>query len=324
MRNKKLDIIIPCLNERQQLGRTLQALLIHMRAFEYDYDIILIDNGSTDGSPELAREIGIKTKIKPNCSISELRNFGAANLSGDFIAFIDADIEITEEWARTISDFVRRTNENALILTGSPCLRPPDASLLEKHWFNGKEFSEANLNSGNLVTTRRLFEKISGFDTAMPSGEDWDFCDRAKANGAFMRVDYGLKVYHHGFPKDLIQFLRREYWHGMGDFISLKHFIKSKPAILAVLAGLFMTMSLFSLLILNSYNLVIICLVWLLAVSFVISTKRSENIWQIPGNLLLAVLYIFARLGSFIRTILETVSSMFGRLQKILGNLFLN
>lgn len=301
MQNNKLSIIIPCLNERVHLEKTLPSLIRNMSLFEYKFEILLIDNGSNDGSTELADSLGITTIIKPDFTISMLRNLGVDCQSADFLVFLDADVEITDKWVKALSNFVETIDKDALIITGSPCLRPSNASLLERHWFNGREFSDEALNSGNLITTKRLYRKAGGFDPKMITGEDWDFCFRAKNNGATIKVDPSFRVYHHGFPKTPIQFFRRELWHGQGDFVSFASFVKSKPGIVAVLNVLFLAISISYVIIANSYITLILYLLALSGLAAFISIKRSNKAWQVPGNTILAILYIYARSGSLIK-----------------------
>lgn len=310
METKMLTIMIPCLNERLHLERTLRSLIINMKLSKYPYDILVIDNGSTDGSQQIAKNMGVNTIVKLNCSISELRNLGARSSLSPFLAFIDADVEITAAWTQAITSFIIMTCPTDLIITGATYLRPPNASILENHWFNGKEFRESHINGGNLITTRYLFDKIGGFDPSLPTGEDWDFCSRAEMSGATIRVDHRFKVYHHGFPKNALSFFRREVWHGQGDFLSLKSFRKSKPAVLAIANGVFLIASLLSFILANSPNLIFAYLLGLAALTLTISLRRSIRLWQVPGNALLASIYLYARLCSFITVVPKLMPRM--------------
>jgi glycosyltransferase involved in cell wall biosynthesis len=299
--NNEVDIIIPSYNEGRNLERTLNAILNYSRNSIFHYNILVVDNGSEDDSQEIAKNFATSVVVKPGVSIAELRNVGASLLSGDIIAFLDGDVEVTEGWFDALSFFADHAVSETNIVTGATVLRPPNSSLIEKLWFNGKNFSKNYINSGNLVTTREFFNRVGGFNPVLKSGEDWDFCSRAVLKGGTVKINPNFKAYHHGFPKTLSAFFRREIWHGEGDFISLSCFKKSKPALLAVFNGIFLMIWAGACYISNNLFVFISYPIWLFMISLYISYKRSEAIWQIPGNMILAVTYIFGRLGACIK-----------------------
>jgi glycosyltransferase involved in cell wall biosynthesis len=301
-----VDIIIPCLNESLHLGRTFQAIADHLAPFSGTaYNVLLVDNGSTDGSQELARQWGVKVHEKEGCNVSELRNFGAGQLTGDYLAFLDADIEISAEWAKRMAEFVCTTPPDALIVTGAPCERPARASWVERHWFNGKGFSEqAYVNSGNLISTRTLFRKIGGFNSALTTGEDWDFCYRAKKSGGRLQIDRRFKVFHHGFPKTIRSFYARETWHGRGDAQNLESFMRSKPALVSTVCGVLLSVWVVALLWAPSAWALASYPALLLAVSAFMAKKRSSDVRRLPGNILLAMVYLAARFKAVAASVL--------------------
>jgi GT2 family glycosyltransferase len=260
------------------------------------YNVLIVDNGSTDGSQEIARQWGVKVCEKEGCHVSVLRNFGADQLAGDYLAFLDADIEITPEWARRMDEFIRETPPDALIVTGAPCERPARASWVERHWFDGKSFSEqVYVNSGNLITTRALFRKTGGFNPALTTGEDWDFCYRAKKAGGSLRIDRRFKVFHHGFPKTIRSFYAREAWHGEGDAQDLRSFLRSKPALVSTALGIAMFVWVIALLGSPTPWTLAFYPALLLAVSVFMAAKRNSDKRKLPGNVLLAMVYLAAR-----------------------------
>ena len=84
----RLAVIIPALNEEQSIGRVIEAIPQHLAP-----NIVVVDNGSTDGTAEVARAHGARVVSEPH------RGYGAACLAGlaalrdaDIIAFLDADL----------------------------------------------------------------------------------------------------------------------------------------------------------------------------------------------------------------------------------------
>jgi hypothetical protein len=88
--------------------------------------------------------------------------------------------------------------------------------------------SSKYINSGHLITSRSLFEKIGGFDELLETGEDYAFGMAASQLNADIINNPKLAVVHKGYPKTVYQFMRREMWHGRGDCTSLKRLLGSK------------------------------------------------------------------------------------------------
>ena len=297
---KQIDIIIPCLNESKYLPKTLAALKSLAKGSKLQANVIVVDNGSTDNSRKIAKDFGIKVMMHEGVSIGKLRNIGAYSSSGDFLIFLDADIEITNTWMSALSSFISSTNKNEFIVTGYQCQASPHGSMLERYWFGNIRPSPNYINSGNLITTRKLFEAIKGFNVFLETGEDWDFCQRAKESGAKIAPNPNFKVYHLGFPKTVKSFFLRELWHGYGDCNTLTRFIKSKPAILGFFAGTLSFFGIFMLICFKSPTTFLLFLVFLLVIGTMFSIKRSKRIWQMPINIFFAIIYIYARFGSLL------------------------
>ena len=208
--NNQIDIIIPCLNESEYLSKTLQALTKLTKNLSCKVNIILMDNGSTDNSLEIAKNFNIKSKIKKNIPIGKLRNLGVSYMRGDILVFLDADVEITPQWVSALFDFVAITEKNDLIISGFRCACPVNNNLLQRCWFNSAKTNSNYINSGNMVTTRNLFKITGGFDPTLTTGEDWDFCQRAKKKGGIIRPNPLFLTYHNGYPKTITLFFFRE------------------------------------------------------------------------------------------------------------------
>ena len=174
-------MIVPCLDAEQTLPQCLDAV----RANDYPPDrveLILVDNGSRDRSPALARERGATVLSRPGASIGALRNAGAAAARGDVLAFLDADCVPRPHWLR---EGVRALQQ-APGVVGYPYDAPDDASWVERAWFAQRQPGRrevAGLSGGNMLVPRELFQRIGGFDEALRTGEDAEFCTRARRHG---------------------------------------------------------------------------------------------------------------------------------------------
>jgi len=156
--------------------------------------------------------------------------------SHELLVFIDADVVITHRWTQTLLQHYDRYLEQPLFIAGHQYIVRQNGTWIEKHWFGN--IQDKLLNGGNIITTSQAFAVIGGFDGTLKTGEDYDFCSRALAAECSYLDDKGYEAIHLGFPRTLAHFIKREYWHGEGDFKSLSLFAKSPVAIIAVLYSL--------------------------------------------------------------------------------------
>ena len=85
------SVIIPAYNEEAWLPATLDALQNSMKEIDLSGEVIVIDNNSTDRTPEIAGVHGATVVFEPMNQISRARNAGARAAKGQFLVFLDAD-----------------------------------------------------------------------------------------------------------------------------------------------------------------------------------------------------------------------------------------
>ena len=101
-----LSVIIPARNEAEHLPSCLEALHRLRGVDDELIEIILVDNGSTDATAEIARRAGVLVLESEEGTIAKLRNLGASAARAPLLAFVDADCTVTERWAeRALEDF---------------------------------------------------------------------------------------------------------------------------------------------------------------------------------------------------------------------------
>ena len=92
-----VSFVIPAKNEVGYIDRCLDAIQ-KMKTLDMKIEIVVVDNGSTDNTIDIVKAYGAIVATKNNGTIGSLRNFGARLSSGDFIAFLDADCIVPEDW----------------------------------------------------------------------------------------------------------------------------------------------------------------------------------------------------------------------------------
>src|SRR6478672_1691757 len=90
------SFIIPAYNEEQLLGRTLAALTAAARALGQPFEIVVVDDASTDRTAAIAREHGARVVPVRHRQIAATRNAGARSANGEMFVFIDADTVVTD------------------------------------------------------------------------------------------------------------------------------------------------------------------------------------------------------------------------------------
>ncbi len=188
----KLSVVIPCLNAAATLGVQLAA--VAAQAWDGDWEVIVADNGSTDGSQGVVegyrdRLPGLKlVDAADRRGQAHARNLGAAAATGDAFLFCDADDEVAPGWLAALGrelakhDFVacRYDNEKLNPVWVQRTHLNPQRDGLTRYDY--PPFLP-HAGGGGLGVTRRAHEAVGGFDETLPALEDTDFCWRLQLAG---------------------------------------------------------------------------------------------------------------------------------------------
>jgi glycosyltransferase involved in cell wall biosynthesis len=223
---KSASVIIPAFNEEMHIKETLKALLINK-----ELEIIVVDNGSTDLTAEIATQLGARVLDFPSGTIAAVRNHGVKNSNSEILIFIDADVRVSHRWHEMLNTVIQKLHESPLMVTGTRVQPSEKDNVLSKYWFSElANYSAPYINSGHMITTRKLFDKIDGFSDNLETAEDYDFCKKATKAGAVIHDNPDLVVMHDGYPDSLAGFIQRERWHGRQDVKNMRLFLDSKIA----------------------------------------------------------------------------------------------
>jgi len=235
-----VTFIIPVKNDAQRLQRCLASVAANPGVCE----VIVVDNGSTDGSPAVGRAAGARVLSAPGRSVAELRNEAATIARGDLLAFVDADHEIAASWLAAALDAMRPAEVGA---AGALYVAPANGNWVQRTYgaLRGRTVGRGDtrwLGSGNLIVRRVVFETIGGFDETLETCEDVDFCQRLRAAGWRLVADERLVSVHHGDPSTLAGLFRAERWRGRDNLrvtLRTRVTIRDLPSIVAPLVVAF-------------------------------------------------------------------------------------
>jgi glycosyltransferase involved in cell wall biosynthesis len=177
-----ISFIVPAYNEEAELPGTLRA--IHTAAAGYEYEIALVNDGSTDATAAIGEQLGARVISIERRQIAAARNAGARAARGDVFIFVDADTRIGPEHVRGAIDALSQGfsgGSGRLAFDGEI---PPWGKVMF-HVFSTLYFG-LNLGAGALLfTTRENFFAVGGFDEIYFAGEEVFFTIALKRLGKF-------------------------------------------------------------------------------------------------------------------------------------------
>ncbi len=220
-----VSIIIPTYNRRQFLVEAVQSVL-NQKVFQganpaYAFEIIVIDDGSADGTEEAIRKIAgpIRYFFQEHQGVSRARNRGLKEAQGEFIAFLDSDdlwlpdkIKIQMNVMESFPRLMGCTTEELWVRRGKR-VNPRKKHQKYSGWIFPQALPLCILSLSASLFRRQVFEEIGGFDEALPACEDYDFCLRYSLRYPIHLIDRPLIIKRGGHPDQL----SRQYW-GMDRF----------------------------------------------------------------------------------------------------------
>jgi O-antigen biosynthesis protein len=194
--------VVVCTHNGQ---RTLRGCLDGIGRLEYpDYEVIVVDDGSTDGTRRIAEAHGVRIIVTENQGLSEARNVGLAAATGGIVAFTDDDARPDPHWLTYLASVFLRTEYAGL---GGPNIPPHDDGLVAGCVANAPGgaihvlFSDTDaehIPGCNMAFRKSALEAIGGFDAQFrAAGDDVDICWRLQEAGFRLGFVPGAFVWHH-------------------------------------------------------------------------------------------------------------------------------
>lgn len=198
-----VSVIIPTYNRAHLVGRATQSVLNQTYK---DFELIIVDDGSTDNTKDIIREFRKKDKrIKyirheKNRGGSAARNTGIKATRGEYIAFQDSDDEwLSEKLEQQMKIFKNVPSKVGIVYTGFLRIENSKKNYIPSSWVSKKEGNIHNeLLKGNFVTTqsivtrKKCFMKAGLFDENLPRLQDWELVIRLSKYFEFRCIDKPL------------------------------------------------------------------------------------------------------------------------------------
>jgi glycosyltransferase involved in cell wall biosynthesis len=232
-----LSVVIPTFNRAHLLQDTLLALFDQRVPPSVDWEILVVDNNSTDQTRDVVHSLSASAPVtlhylfESRQGVNHARNAGVKKARGSAIAFTDDDVLPTADWVAQSATALARWGADGVGGQILPkwAFSPPawlQASRQLRIWLALMEFDEARpleyppprapqVWSANMVIARGLFDKIGPFDTTrgvrggkLYRGSETEFINRALQRGHRIVYDPALRVFHRIGPDRM----RRRYF----------------------------------------------------------------------------------------------------------------
>lgn len=176
------SVIIPCRNGINYLGEAVESIRGQAEATE----IIVVDDGSTDTTAQLAASLGCQVLSQPPSGPSRARNLGLREAQGDFIMFLDHDDVLAPGALLNLYDAF--TPETGIVTSQLQDFISPELSGEEAARLQLRSGSYGGLLTGAYLFRRGIPDAVGGFDeTLTGGGEVVDFLLRCRQAGVSTR-----------------------------------------------------------------------------------------------------------------------------------------
>jgi len=251
----EVSIIIPVMNRAEELRRCLKSLLL-LNYPEEKLQIIVVDDGSSDDSPAVARAFGAMLVSSGGTARgpAAARNVGAAMAAGEILAFIDSDCTASSAW---LAELLPTFADTKIVAVGGLVDGMCRESVVD-HYENvmsslslgGRELTGASgddtfyLPSCNLLVRRAAFLAAGGFNDAMHVGEDVDLTWRLRDSGWTIAYLPLGKIYHE-HRSSIRSFMSRRFDYGTSEgMLQLLHPRRHKRIVIPPLLALILCLCL--------------------------------------------------------------------------------
>jgi glycosyltransferase involved in cell wall biosynthesis len=178
----RVSIVIPAFNEERLVGETLRHVKAAMTAFSrrnWETELIVCNNNSTDRTSEVAQAAGATVVFEPVNQIARARNRGAEAATGDWLIFVDADSHPSAELFEDVAAQI----ESGCCLAGGCTMKLdgdyPKASFVTHLW-NGVSRAFRWVAGSFIFCDAAAFRKLGGFSNKLFASEEIEFSKRLK------------------------------------------------------------------------------------------------------------------------------------------------
>jgi glycosyltransferase involved in cell wall biosynthesis len=203
----KVSVIIPTFNRAAFLKEAIDSVL--SQSYQ-DFELIVVDDGSTDLTQDVIREYPELTYIhQGNQGVSAARNRGLQVATGEYVAFLDSDdlwvkekLQVQMTWMEANPDSIACYTDEIWIRRGKR-VNPMKKHQKYSGWIFDKCLPLCIISPSSILMHRALFQKVGLFDENLPVCEDYDLWLRIAKDYPIHFIPMSLIIKRGGHPDQL-------------------------------------------------------------------------------------------------------------------------
>ncbi len=211
-----VSVVIPAFNEEKRIAQVLESLTSQTYTH---FEVIVVDNNSTDKTAFIARSLGAKVVVEKKKGVGHARQTGFIAATGDIIASTDADTILPRSWlAKIVDHFDKDLSTTAVGGYATLYSGPKTAKFIIQHFSYAFMFFDRIVSGGwnlcgfNMAVRKDAFELCGGFDTSLQIGEDIDLSKKMRKLGTVVlakdiRVKVSGRRYKDGYFKGVMDYV---------------------------------------------------------------------------------------------------------------------
>lgn len=220
-----VSVIVPCYNQGVLLAETLESV---MQQFYKDWECIIVNDGSTDSTKEIAKQwVSKDDRFKfvnqSNLGVSAARNTGIKSSKGRLVLCLDADDLISKDYIQLAIEAFLNNTKLSLVYSEAEKFGEQTGK------WDLPEFSLQRIAESNIIFNAAFFKKedweqIGGFDENMKEGlEDWEFWIHLLKDGAQVfqipKVCFFYRINKQSRNRSILS----SHYKALYEYISKKH-----------------------------------------------------------------------------------------------------
>lgn len=199
-----ISVVIPLYNKEPYILRAIQSVLNQTHS---DFELIVVDDGSTDGSADVVQSISdprVRLVLQPNGGVSRARNRGVKETRSEWVAFLDADDEYEPQFLEKIVKFIRSHSADNLSIVGANYYTGRGLKVSQDlpqkdgvyDYFQLFRNQRSPNNSSTTAVNKQKFLEVGEFPEGVKQFEDWTMWFKLAFAGEFGFISTPLGIYH--------------------------------------------------------------------------------------------------------------------------------
>lgn len=216
--NLQVSVIVPLYQDAATIGRCLEGLCAQT-VFD-SMEIIVVDDGSTDGGAEIVRKYPVRLMQQQNAGPAAARNRGASQARGDIFVFLDSDCEVDSDWVEKIARHFDDGKVDAVLCRlelARPGIVPTIVqSEIEERYERLRDPNRKIdfIAAAACAVKASTFQKVDGFNEGFKMNEDVELAFRLDEAGN--RIGFADDApARHAHQQGWMKLIRTKFWRGV-------------------------------------------------------------------------------------------------------------